>query len=155
MSAASQPFFALESLLVQRLKDVAPSSVHVLTAADLAGMAETAQHTPAWQVIYGGYRVLDSAARGANQSIEQRWFVVTAVRNAGSQLSGAAGRQEAGALVNAALYALLGWWPGAPFDRLTLGTGGAPSFRKGGLAYYPLLFLTKFAVTGESQRSTR
>lgn len=155
MSAASQPFFALEPLLVQRLTDVAPAGVQVLTAADLAGTAESAQHCPAWQVIYGGYRVLESASGGAHQAVEQRWLVVTAVRNLRSQITGAAGRQEAGELVNVALYALLGWSPGLPFDRLKLATGGAPSFRKGGYAYYPLLFTTRLTLSGESLRATR
>jgi hypothetical protein len=150
MSAASAHFFALEALLLARLQAIAPAGVKVLTAADLAGTAENAQHCPAYQIVFGGYRTVDEQAAGAVQLVEQRWFVVTAVRNAGSQITGEKGRTSAGELMNDALHGLLGWPPGGPFTRLRLGTGGAPTFRKGGLAYYPLLFTTRLKLTGES-----
>jgi hypothetical protein len=150
MGAAGADFFAAEPLLVARLQSIAAAGVKVLTAPDLAGTAENAQHMPAYQVIFGGYRVVDDNAQGALPLIEQRWFIVTAVRNAASQISGAAGRQNANALMDAALHALLGWKPSNDLSRLQLGTGGSPTFRKGGYAYYPLMFTTRLKLKGES-----
>lgn len=155
MSDSLEQFFELETLLVDRLKEKAAEGVKTLTAADLAGVELNQQHTPSYHVIYGGYRIVDSAAGGSKQLIEQRWFVVTATRNARTQISGTAGRQEAGVLFTTALRALLGWLPGPGYTRLALGTGGSPSFKAGGYSYYPLVVTSRFTVTGETTRSPR
>ena len=92
-------FMALEphivALVKAAVKGQAPA-VHVLTAADLADVKESAQHTPAVHVIYGGYVVAEAA--GTSWRLDHKWYVVAAVRNVGTQKSGAAARKGAGAL---------------------------------------------------------
>ena len=63
-TASANNFLALEPLLAdllrQALQGMRPA-VQVLTAADLADVKLTRQHTPAVHLVYGGYRLEDDA----------------------------------------------------------------------------------------------
>lgn len=105
MSLRPDNFLALEPLIVARLKSVLPADVHVLSAADLAGVAESAQPTPAVHVLYRGYRVRDADVP-AFASIEQTWLTVIAARNLTDLASGSDARQAAGPLAADVIDAL-------------------------------------------------
>jgi len=105
MSLRPDNFLALEPLIVARLKSALPADVHVLSAADLAGIAESAQPTPAVHVLYRGYRVRDADVP-AFAAIEQTWLTVIAARNLTDLASGSDARQAAGPLAADVIDAL-------------------------------------------------
>ena len=105
----SNNFMALEPQLVElalsAVQGMSPA-VHVLTVSDLAGVAESAQHTPAVHIVYGGYRVAEDL--GLTVRLEHTWLVVAAVKNVAKARSGSAARQDAGLLLGRVTEAFLG-----------------------------------------------
>lgn len=64
---ADNDFLAMEPLLVQIVRDAVAGqvpAVHVLTEADLKGVEEAKQFTPAVHVLYGGFTVADVRSDG-------------------------------------------------------------------------------------------
>lgn len=101
-------FSQLEDRIVELLQAAVAGlspKVHVLTAADLDGVKENAQLTPALHVISGGFRPVESGRLAVR--LAHTWYVVAAVRNVATQRSGAAARREAGPLLARAIGALL------------------------------------------------
>ena len=101
-------FSQLEDRIVALLKAAVAGmtpAVHVLTAAELEGVRENAQLTPALHVISDGFRPTESGHKVAR--LTHTWYVVAAVRNAAAQRSGAAARRQAGPLLARAMGALL------------------------------------------------
>jgi len=134
-------FLSLEPALVERLKARLPDGVHVLTRADLAGVTEGSQPTPAVHVIYGGYRV---AENGPMTLIEESWMTVVAVRNVRNVASGAGARDEVSTLLNDILDALDGQRLANGFRALRLASPSARPGYTGGYAYFPLFWTTSF-----------
>lgn len=127
--------------LETELADLA--GLKVLSAADLAGVTEGAQHTPALHVIYMGDAVPQAdAVDQPYQVLRQRWMVVVAVRNARTQRSGQAVREDAGPILSRVIRALSGWRPGQGLGALARTTAPAPAFTPGGFGYFPLQFET-------------
>lgn len=107
--AESNNFLALEPHLVALVRTAVAGlspAVHVLTAAELGDVKESAQRTPAVHVIYGGYSVAEDL--GTAWRLQHTWYAVVAVRNVGAQRSGAAARADAGPLVAQVAGALAG-----------------------------------------------
>lgn len=124
----------LEPLLKATLRAALDARVHVLSAAELSGVAEAAQPTPAVHVLYRGFRVRASGI--STMEIEQSWLTVVAVRNARDPITAEGARIDAGPLAMDVIGALLGreyddCGPLAPFDP------PAPGFSAGHL-YLPL-----------------
>jgi hypothetical protein len=121
-------FMALEPHLVERLQAAVAGmspAVHVLTAAELAEVAESKQLTPALHLVYGGYRIADDL--GNAWRLEHTWFAVACCRSAAMVRSGSKARQDAGLLATKAALALAdAQVPGAAAP-LTLITPPAPS----------------------------
>lgn len=138
-------FFALEALILERLKAASlPGVRKVGTAADIAAVAEAQQTTPAVYLIYGGYRPtqMREGSGGRVQELEQTWVAVVAVRNV-RDMAGTAAREDAGPIINAVLASLQGWKPTADFRELHLSDPPPPEFTEG-FGYYPLAFQTRF-----------
>jgi phage gp37-like protein len=138
---------ALESALVERLKARLPAGVHVLSAADLAGVAEGSQPTPAVHVVYQGYRVSESRPDGRAARIEQTWLVVVAVRNVRDARSGGAARADAGDLAESVIAAIMGWQPEGTSSPLKLTTAPRAGYAAGHI-YMPLGFACETTVKG-------
>lgn len=105
----SNDFMALEPRLVELAKAAVAGmspAVHVLTADDLAGVKESAQHTPAIHVIYGGYRIAEGL--GVAWRLAHTWYVVAAVRNVSGKAGATRARQSAGRLGGRVTAALVG-----------------------------------------------
>jgi len=141
--APSNDFLALEPHLVARLKeqlaDLRPA-VHVLTAAQLAGVEEQKQLTPAVHVIHQGFRVLESRADGRAAQLEHTWLAVAAVKSSRDVRSGAAAREQAGQLAARAGAALMGFKvAGLLRDALRLTSAPSAQYHEGYL-YLPLAF---------------
>ena len=133
-------FLALEARLVELVKQavvgISPA-VHVLTAADLADVKESAQRTPAVHIIYGGYRIAEDQVTAWR--LVHKWYAVVVVRHVGTQRTGTAARAAAGPLLSRVLGALAGASvPGAsrPLEWIT---PPGPEFRAG-VQYLPSAF---------------
>lgn len=121
-------FMALEPRLVALLKKALEGmspAVHVLTAAELGDVQEAKQYTPAVHLVYGGYRIAQDI--GTAWRLEHTWYAVTAVRNVAQVKSGAAGRQDAGAIATAVALALADATVEGAAEPLTLITPPGPS----------------------------
>lgn len=130
--------------MIDRLQ--AEIGVRILSSADLAGLQESAQITPAIHVLYDGDELMAGegaqAEQGAVQLIRQRWLVVVTVRNARAIQSGAGARSDAGPLITAALQAVSGWRAGEDYGPLERAVGAPAPLYTAGYAYFPLLFTT-------------
>lgn len=142
-------YLELEGLILARLQEVGYNHpVSYFSAADLEGVWENSQHTPAFHVLFWG----DAFPQGeGNQSTSrtaykavQRWMVVVAVRNVTQQRTGEAARTEAGPLLTTAHLALAGWVPVStgkqtwkPMRRVT---PGVVSLYRDGFAYFATLW---------------
>ena len=96
----SNDWMALEPRLVELIRAAVEGlsqKVHVMTAADLAGVQESAQHTPAIHLIYGGYQVAENQL--TRWRLKHTWLVVAADRNVATIRSGQAARRSAGSLL--------------------------------------------------------
>ena len=130
-------FSQIEERLVELLQAAVAGmspKVHVLTAADLEGVKENAQLTPALHVLSNGFAPIESGYHIAR--LRHTWYVVAAVRNVATQRSGAAARREAGPLLACAISALLSErLPGTdkPIELAAAPRGGG----RGGFYYLP------------------
>lgn len=143
-------YLSAEAFIIARLREKAPEAVKaVLSAADLAGVAESKQVTPALHVLFHGYRPTRAVegSRGAIQETEQTWVVVTAVRNLRTPKTGEHAREEAGPILSAVLAALQGWQPSPKHTPLELAGGPRAGFT-GGYGYFPLAFTTRVVTRG-------
>jgi hypothetical protein len=151
---ATNDFLALEPHLVERVKsavaDVRPF-VHVLTGAQLAGISQQQQYTPAVHVIHAGFRVAGTRADGRAAQLEHTWYVVVAVRSARDIRSGAAAREQAGQLLALAGAAVMGLKvPGLMRDPLVLASAPGASYDDGFL-YVPLAFTAVTVFTAHDK----
>jgi hypothetical protein len=141
--AESNNFLALEPLLVAAVlaavAGISPA-VHVLTAADLADVKESAQRTPAVHIIYGGYRVAEDLVTAWR--LAHTWYAVVAVRNVATQRSGEAARAAAGPLVALVMGALAGSSFAGLTRMLELTTPPRPEWRNG-VQYLPSAFIAE------------
>ncbi len=121
----------------------------MLSAADLEGVAESAQVTPAVHVVFGGYRPTKASHDDRVVETEQTWQVVVAVKNLRSAKTGEHARETAGELCADVLAALQGWRPSPEHQPLSLAPGPRPGFSKG-FAYFPLAFTTRVVARGSN-----
>ncbi|MFM9881201.1 MAG: hypothetical protein ACKVOO_12425 [Burkholderiaceae bacterium] len=142
-------FLALEPLLAARLTeqlaDLVPK-VKVLHAADLAGVSEEQQFTPAVHLLYRGHRTSETPTNGNAARIEQTWLAVVATRNAKTLRSGEAARVDAGLIARRVLRALMGFKPALLSKPLRLAEGIEPGY-SGGFIYLPLAFSAELTLT--------
>lgn len=135
---------SLERLLVERLQAALASrkpAVHVLSAADLDGVAEERQLVPAVHVVLAGIKPLSATV--GDTLTECGWYTVLTLRNVGTVDKGAAMRVDANALANAVYTSLIGWTPPGHSKPLRLAPGPAGG-NHNGFMYLPLLWRTEF-----------
>ena len=141
-------FLALEHELIARLQAQLASCqppVHVLSAADLAGVMEEKQLTPAVHVVYQGYRVAEGRTDQKAARIEQTWLAVVTTRNTRALKTGEAARAQAGPLAQQVVAALMGWQPASASKPLRLESGPSAGF-SAGYQYLPLAFVAETVV---------
>lgn len=145
MTPAVNDFLAVEPHIVARLQEAVAGmspAVQVLTGAELAGIKEAAQRTPAVHVVWGGFRLLESRADGKQARLEHTWYVVAAVRNVAGTRAGAAARADAGVLMARAGAALMGFRPPGVAGPLRMGPTQSAGYTAG-FMYLPLAFLVE------------
>jgi hypothetical protein len=136
-------YLSAEQLIIDRL-EAQIDGVHVLSAADLSGVDERSQVTPAVHVVYDGDDLGDRAGDGAAQIVRQRWLTVVATRNVRAIGSGKAAREDAGTVILQALAALAGWQPSEEHGQMVRIPGPRPAYRDGYL-YVPITWHTAIA----------
>lgn len=135
----------LMARLTEQLADLVPK-VHVFAAADLAGVTEAAQITPAVHVVYQGHRINESRSDGKAARMEQTWLAIVATRNVSNLRSGSAARTDAGLIAMRVCMALMGFKPPAASKPLCLANGPGSGF-SAGFQYLPLAFVTELALS--------
>lgn len=132
-------FLHLESQIIDRLGERLSPDIHRLTAADLAGVAEGSQPTPAVHVVFDGYRIQDHKIP-AIAAVTQQWLTVIAVRNRRGGSTGDGARASAGPIIGDVLSSLHGWRPDGA-SVLKLAAAPRPGY-VAGFAYFPLSWTT-------------
>lgn len=137
-----QTLFALQPLLLARLADKLAGlqpAVKVLTAADVDGVAENAQFTPAVHLIYQGYSVAENRSDGTQARITQQWLAVVATRSQKALRGGDVARSDAGAIAAQVCSALMGYKPSAASKPMRLANAPDAAYTAG-FQYLPLGF---------------
>jgi hypothetical protein len=145
-----------EAAIVERLRTKLAGTepaVHVLTAADLAGVTEEKQLTPAVHVIYRGYRVLQARADGSVAKVAITWLAVTATRNVRGLASGASARVDAAALFARVFKALGGFMPPGATTPMRAATPPLAGF-SAGLQYVPAAFEFEASISSDNPNFT-
>ena len=141
--AETNNFLALEPHLVARVKAAVAGlspAVHVLTAAELADVKESAQPTPAVHIIYGGYSVAEDLRTAWR--LAHTWYAVVVVRHVGTQRTGAAARAVAGPLLAQVMGALAGTSLPGTTQALVLTSPPRAEYRAG-VQYTPSAFVAE------------
>ncbi|MCL7422521.1 MAG: hypothetical protein M8364_16645 [Methylobacter sp.] len=144
-------YLAAEDLIKQRLIATVPAipARNVLSAADLDGVKEAGQATPALHVIYFDDDVPtkdgSSAGSGRDQITRQLWLVTLVVRNVRDK-AGAGIRNDAGLVIGSVLSSLQGWQPSAEHGPLQRRKSPYRPTYRNGFAYFTFLFSTQIFV---------
>lgn len=145
----SSNLMALEPVLLTRLSEQLATlspRVHVLVAADLEGVTEATQVTPAVHLVYQGYRVVEGNSSGRTVRLEQTWLATVATRNMKNLRTGEAARADAGQIASQVAQALMGFKPAQASKPLRLVDGPSAGFSKG-FAYLPLAFVVELVLS--------
>ena len=110
----------------------------VAARKELQAITEEMQVTPALYVVYDTFRVL--AADEFETTLQHRWFVVLALKDAASQRDAAPLADDAGPLLSKVMDALIGFVAPGCSTPLILATPPRPYFAPATFAYHPLAF---------------
>lgn len=120
--------------LEERLAAITPRP-RVLTAADLSGVVESKQPSPAVHVVFGGHKVDAVHGTGRITEMTLTWLTVVAIRNARPRSDEM--HVDAGVLMDAVYEALAGWRIGDNLGHLVAVTPPKAG-HSAGFGYYPL-----------------
>lgn len=141
-------FLAAEPLIIARLNAVKPAKVRVFGADDLRMVEENSQYTPAYHVIFGGYRQPTDVIGVGIFSLPQVWTVVVVAAHYTKALTGEAKRDTADLLCDNVLTSLTGYKLGPDFRELALEV--APEIvNSAAFVYIPFSFVTEIMFRGE------
>lgn len=141
----------VEPLIVARLEErlaALTPAPGVLTAPDLAGVAEEQQKAPAVYVVYGGHQISQEQAEGSIVELQQTWHTVVVVRNVRTVRTGADVRADAGPIMGAVFRALTGWRPSNDMRKLRPINSPRAGYSKG-YGYFPLSWTVKLQMRGD------
>ena len=146
MMLLQQSLFDLEPLLLARLtaqfakpQTGSQAVVKVLTAADLEGVNENMQFTPAVHLVSLGYNVAQNTNDGTEARITQEWLAVVATRSQSGLRAGDAARAEAGVIAAQVCAALMGYKPSLASKPMRLANAPGAKY-SAGFQYLPLAF---------------
>lgn len=140
-------WFEAEQHIKARLVAVVPSGVLVFSAADLAGVEEKSQYTPAVHVLYRQYDVVKRVSPGKAR-IRQTWWATIAVREETNQITGEKTRAAASQLIGTVVENLDGYkLPIVGSSALELINGGQAVF-SAGYMYLPIGFSLELTING-------
>jgi hypothetical protein len=128
MSLKLEHFLSVGDRLIDRIETL-DRFRKVAHAADLTGVKDSLQLTPACHIVPAGFTLAAQLPRGTKQAWTQRWLTVVVTRSARQAKSGAGAMTLAGPLVSALLAPgfLAGWEPGAGCQPLEAASPPQPS----------------------------
>ena len=139
-------FADTEQKILDRLRAKLPPGTTVEPLRELERVPELRQKAPAVWVIYDGYTVGNIIPPGSTQQVRQEWFVVVAAKSARRNGDVSAARDEAAAMCETVLQALLGFHLGGG-RYLQLGDAPGPEY-DGGYCHVPLAFTNAATFKG-------
>ncbi|HES76777.1 MAG TPA: hypothetical protein ENO09_07220 [bacterium] len=131
------PPLPIGAAVIERLRESLPGHVYVLSAVDAAGIAESAQPTPAVHVIWSDYQL---ESQGAARKIIEVWTAWIVVQNVSNLVATESAIDEATPIFYSCLNAIDMWTP--PGDHAPLMVQN-PKFKlmyRNGVFYVPLTF---------------
>jgi hypothetical protein len=141
-------FATVEQTIVERLRAKLPPGTTVEPIRELERVPELRQKAPAVFVIYDGYSVGQVLApTGGVQQVVQEWYVVVAAKSARGNGDSNAARDQASALAETVLEALLGFHLGQG-RYLRLSDAPGPEY-DGGYCHVPLAFSNAATFKGQ------
>lgn len=142
-------FATQEQKILDRLREKLGPDVHVGPMRDLERVAELRQKAPAAWVIYDGFRVgpVNGQAAGGVQMLLPDWFVVVTAKSSRGNGDGMDARDQASALAQATIEALLGFAVG-PGQYLRVGESPGPEY-DAGYCHVPLAFTATATFKGK------
>ncbi|MGD9599931.1 MAG: hypothetical protein AB7P94_16835 [Steroidobacteraceae bacterium] len=147
-------FFAeVEQAIIDRLIAKMPAGTAVLPVRELERVPELRQKAPAVFVVFDGYSVGESIGpTGQIQRVTMEWYVVAMAKSARGNGNTDAARDEASALCEQVLQALLGFDVGSASGQggkfLRLSDAPGPEY-DGGMCYVPLAFTNPATFKGQ------
>ncbi|MDH4182646.1 MAG: hypothetical protein OEV92_00355 [Nitrospinota bacterium] len=133
-------YFAVESLIVARLKERIPQLKSVLGSGVGHGVEDVAKK-PTVLVVYDGYEPM---GRGLGKTLlRQRWQILLTVESINDS-AGDSARGQAGVLIVEIISALSGWAPSAEFSTLEPAAGAAAVYKDSAASFH-LFFYTHAA----------
>lgn len=134
-------------LIEARLRALCPTAGdNVFSTADLAGVKEARQVTPALHVVLHSYQPL-SDDYGSTSRWRETWLVVVVVKNVRQGVGAQAVRDEAPALLAETLAALDGWRCPGTVALVRAVAPPAPVITDG-FGYFPLAFAVQTVSDG-------
>ena len=119
-----------------RVRALLPPGWRVTQGKDLAGILDQGQQVDTVHLVPLGTASVTSQISGTVADLVQRWALVFAVAAAGD-LTGAAQRARAGAVIPVVLAGLMGWRPGGGWSVLELASAPGADVATEAFAYYP------------------
>lgn len=134
-------FLALGDLIKAQIEAAMPLAFRLVAdAADLKGIKDSLQVTPACHIVFAGARPGVSLPRANLVAWDQTWLTVVVTRSARDAKSGAGARSLAGPLLSNLLSpgVLSGWTPGAGVEPLEpIAPPAPPLVTDAGTLYVP------------------
>lgn len=142
-------FATQEQKILDRLREKLGPDVHVGPVRDLERVAEMRQKAPAAWVIYDGFRVGPTSGQAAAgvQMLIPDWFVVLTAKSSRGNGDSMDARDQASALAQATIEALLGF-PVGPGQYLRVGESPGPEY-DAGYCHVPLAFTATATFKGK------
>ncbi len=144
-------FLSAGPAIEQRIRDQVPGLRMVLSAADLEGVQESKQTTPAAHVLFADYTVAEEQAAGERARIRQTWIAVVVERNVRQSNQAAAQRATIGPRVLEVMRALMGWPPTAEHSALVPTDSPFQTAYSNGFIYVPVAFTTDVKIAGDQR----
>lgn len=146
MSAGQAMNFSLvEAAILARLTDKLMNTDAcvraVLTAPELAAVAEERQAAPAVYLVYRGFQVEGGGAPDYRVTLVHRWIVTVAVTSVARMRESASRHSEAAEIIPRAFDSLYGWKPLPGWKAMKPFSPPEPVYSPG-FAYFPLGFQT-------------
>ncbi|MBF0291143.1 MAG: hypothetical protein HQK86_03205 [Nitrospinae bacterium] len=142
-------FFALETLIIERVRSQVSELTSVKGLSNLAARPDDIVKPPVGYIMFYGYEAgggKDTELLDGEQVITQKWLVQLIVKDQ-DMTHGKQARVTAGVLLSK-ISAALRVWDGRPAKTspLTLVTGPLPELDADGFWSFPLLFKTSFPI---------
>lgn len=141
-------YLSPETAIEARLNEAGrlPDGWRVLVAANLEGVLEKNQPTPAVHVLFLGESEIQSEPGGRVVYITQLWGTVLVDRNLRDLQTYGSAREDLSPVIPQVLGSLMGWSPAEGFSALEPVRAPLRLQYRNGYAYFPYAFITRLQL---------